>query len=250
MEKITRNNSPWTPFMNFATVLMQYADWREKRKGTHWELRPALYGCWGQQPQKPGYKPTYWMEPEAQKTLRVRDAQDLIRMDHNGWYTDDFCEDTMQGVVILLSHGRALAGYRFSCNGGLTVDGRVYDDPKEAAQQADEMARIAAEQEQEYQRDRREKQEAADELERAEEALEAAMLAADEARKDARHCAQVVRAVGSMQAGPEVEALYEEASIRETAAWRRVNEVLAARDEAEEARDRAQAKVDEVGSPE
>jgi hypothetical protein len=73
---------------------------------------------------------------------------------HNGWYTDDNCEGTLAGIVVYLPHGRILAGWSMGKGMSSFVDtSRIFDDAKEAARAADELAEYAAERERDYQRE-------------------------------------------------------------------------------------------------
>ena len=75
------------------------------------------------------------------------------RIQHKGWYTDEFGDgDTIRGIVVYLSHGRAVAGW---CMGvgmcGEIFTDEVFTDDKQAARRADGIAEAAAENEREYQ---------------------------------------------------------------------------------------------------
>lgn len=89
---------------------------------------------------------------------------------HRGWYMGepDLGDDSVyRGCVIMLPHGRFIAGYR-ECgtpwgaeeDSRTCVDvGHVFTCEYEAAQWADECARVAAERESEYQQAERERME-------------------------------------------------------------------------------------------
>lgn len=79
------------------------------------------------------------------------EACDSIR--HSGWYTDDLGDsEKIHGIVILLPHGRYMAGWSMGEGMASTIEPGVFDDINEAAQMADEHARVAADAEYEYQR--------------------------------------------------------------------------------------------------
>lgn len=85
----------------------------------------------------------------------VKDAHEVARLDHTGWYTDEFQNELLIGVVLCFSRkGRDcfLAGTRHTGSDGVTVDSYTYDDEKEAARAADSMAEYAAEEELEWDR--------------------------------------------------------------------------------------------------
>lgn len=91
---------------------------------------------------------TTWVEP----SLRfVGNADSLARIGHRGWYIDLFQHDVAYGQVYRLSardgEERYLAAYVYSYDTDcVTFDiTEVFDDKREAALAADEMARIAAE---------------------------------------------------------------------------------------------------------
>lgn len=105
-------------------------------------------------------RPVYYVEDRA--GLRyVGFADEIVRLRHNGWFTDrEFQDDVMRGVVYMLPHGRYVAGYHF--NGGddkgatLWFD-ELHDTKEDAARMADEHARVAAEAECDYQDEERAK---------------------------------------------------------------------------------------------
>lgn len=68
------------------------------------------------------------------------------------FYCDDFGGDTtMRGILLLLPHGRFLAGWAMGEHMAACVESQVFTDRAEASRYADECARIAAENEREYQ---------------------------------------------------------------------------------------------------
>ena len=79
------------------------------------------------------------------------DEMDSVNIRHSGWFVDDYQGQTIRGIVILLPHGRYLAGWAMGELMAASVDAKVYRCPVEAACAADEEARCAAEREREYQ---------------------------------------------------------------------------------------------------
>jgi len=72
---------------------------------------------------------------------------------HQGWYCDSIQSEVFRPYIILLPHGRFLAAYSEPWNDYLVVDvdGQcVYTTERDAALAADDFARIAAEQQIEY----------------------------------------------------------------------------------------------------
>jgi hypothetical protein len=71
---------------------------------------------------------------------------------HTGWYTDDHgTNDKIRGIVIMLPHGRFMAGWSMGEHMASAIEPGVFDDIDEAAQMADEHARVAADNQREYQ---------------------------------------------------------------------------------------------------
>lgn len=72
------------------------------------------------------------------------DAHDVLSNLHHGWFTDVDQRDTAIGIVASLSHGRFIAGYRWTSNDERVYFGQVYDDQKDAAHAADSHAECFA----------------------------------------------------------------------------------------------------------
>lgn len=134
-----------------------------------------------------------WIEDGAIRERQRAWADDVAKaaghyraIAHNGWYMGEpelGDDSTYRGCVLMLSHGRFIAGYR-ECGtpwraedgSGTCVDlGRVFTCEYEAAQYADECARVSAEQSREYYADER----ARIECEEREEALALAHAESD-----------------------------------------------------------------------
>lgn len=79
------------------------------------------------------------------------DEVDGVRINHKGWFTDgEFCEDTSRGIIGSLPHGKFIAGYFLSMNGERVYFPELFDDETDAANMADEHARIIGEEESEH----------------------------------------------------------------------------------------------------
>lgn len=91
-----------------------------------------------------------WYSHSGPEFRNERDAHDVCRRLDNGWYTDTFCEEAALGIVSSLPHGRYIAGYRWTFNGGRVYFPEVFTDEIDAARMADEHARVFAESEREY----------------------------------------------------------------------------------------------------
>lgn len=64
---------------------------------------------------------------------------------HTGWFTDMHGDEKARGIVGRLPHGRFIAGYCWSTNGERVYFSEIFDYETEAAQTADEHARVFAE---------------------------------------------------------------------------------------------------------
>ncbi len=65
--------------------------------------------------------------------------------DHRGWFTDNEVYDKAVGIVASLTHGRFIAGYRWTSNDARVYFNGVFTDESEAAYMANEHARVFAE---------------------------------------------------------------------------------------------------------
>lgn len=70
-------------------------------------------------------------------------------IDHYGWYSDIFQEETYRGIVFYLPHGRLLIGYGVE-DLWYVISRKVFTDLYEARTAADELARVKAEESWEY----------------------------------------------------------------------------------------------------
>lgn len=101
------------------------------------------------------------------------DEIDGARINHTGWFCDEYRDEKIRGIVVRLPHGKLLAGWSMGEGMASEVDGTLYTDEIEAARAADSEAEAAAEREREYQEQERERQEQEEaEAERAEAELE------------------------------------------------------------------------------
>lgn len=84
---------------------------------------------------------------------------DDIRGDiqHTGWFTDEYQDTKIRGLVFRLPHGRGfLAGWSMGESMASELYSHIWDDERDAAAAADDMARDAAEREREYQEEQNE----------------------------------------------------------------------------------------------
>jgi hypothetical protein len=73
------------------------------------------------------------------------DAYEVTDERDRGYYTDVDCHDTAIGIVASLTHGRFIAGYRWTSNDERIYFPQIFDDRGDAARMADEHARVFAE---------------------------------------------------------------------------------------------------------
>lgn len=87
-----------------------------------------------------------WYSHGGEQFRNERDAHDCEGgPDHAGWFCDAHQYETAIGIVASLSHGRFIAGYRWTSNGERVYFGEVFTDESDAARMADEHARVFAE---------------------------------------------------------------------------------------------------------
>lgn len=92
------------------------------------------------------------------------------RIRHTGWFCDADNQEKARGVVALLTHGRFIAGYEGSAGETVYFD-NIHADEIDAANMADEHARIHAEAEKEHSERWRDAYELLGEIEREKEEI-------------------------------------------------------------------------------
>lgn len=92
----------------------------------------------------------YYMSQETpfRDIKPCHDVDTSIR--HTGWWCDDYQDSKAFGIVGSLSHGRFMAGYELTMNDEHVFFAELFTDASEAAQMADEHARVIADQEMEH----------------------------------------------------------------------------------------------------
>lgn len=85
-----------------------------------------------------------WYSHNGPEFRDERDAHDVCNIGHDGWFTDVDAEETAIGIVARLTHGRFVAGYRWTSNDERVYFPEVFTDEDDAARMADEHARIFA----------------------------------------------------------------------------------------------------------
>lgn len=86
-----------------------------------------------------------WYAHTGQQFPRERYADEIVSINHSGWYTDCDGRETARGLVVALPHGRFLAGYHWSDNGERVYFPDLYDCEDAAARAADSEAASFAE---------------------------------------------------------------------------------------------------------
>ena len=93
----------------------------------------------------------FYLDDAGQPFTRWRWCDDIdSSIRHTGWWTDDDSIDNIRGIVILLPHGRYMAGWSMGEHMASAIEPGIFDDIDEAARMADEHARVAADNEREY----------------------------------------------------------------------------------------------------
>lgn len=111
--------------------------------------------------------------------LRWQYCDEVARINHTGWWTDEYQDQKIRGIVFRLPRSRGfLAGWTMGESMASTVEVDIYETEREAAYAADSMAESAAEKEREYQAKEEAERLAEEEREEAEE-LTAALCSAD-----------------------------------------------------------------------
>jgi len=98
-----------------------------------------------------------WVECPSDGLRKVGKASDIVRLNHTGWYTDNYQSETVHGEVWQLpadreGNCRFVPGVNDPCNDASVLDFRsITDDKEQCAWEADRMAEMYAERAREYQ---------------------------------------------------------------------------------------------------
>jgi len=107
------------------------------------------------------------------------DEVTAVNIRHTGWWTDDFQDQKIRGLVFRLPRSRGfLAGWTMGESMASVVECDIYETEREAAYAADSLAENAAEKEREYQ-EKYEAERLAEEERKEAEELTAALCSAD-----------------------------------------------------------------------
>ena len=170
---------------------LQPGDWRRARS---WKLNSyeSAYVMLGQ-----GFnnKTPIWYSHNGAEFRNERGAHTINRHLDQGWYTDTDASETAIGIVSNLSHGRFIAGYRWTSNDERVYFPDVFTDETDAARMADEHARVFAESAREDSERFAAMQKAEIDVEDALEALRDCLALRHSGRRDSEDCRDAVQAV-------------------------------------------------------
>ncbi len=121
--------------------ILKPTDWRKQRAYTHNSWAAAF--CTLDQGKQDG-RPIWYCHTGPQ-FRNERDAHEIVARLLRGWYTNTDCNDTAIGIVGSLTHGRYIAGYRWTSNNERIYWPEVFTDENDAARMADEHARVFSE---------------------------------------------------------------------------------------------------------
>jgi hypothetical protein len=88
---------------------------------------------------------SWYSMDNAECFRREKYASDVISLRYTGWYTDVYDNETARGIIVLLPHGRIIAGYEWSANGEKVYFPTIYSEEGDAAHAADGHAESFAE---------------------------------------------------------------------------------------------------------
>lgn len=109
------------------------------------------------------YSTGFYLESDGMPGLRWKFADEIIRLNHKGWYCDEFQDSTIRGIVFTLPKSRGfLAGWTMGKEMSSAIECSVLDTEKDAARVADSLAEHAARRQREFEEEERAKEEAAE----------------------------------------------------------------------------------------
>lgn len=113
----------------------------------------------------------FYLESDFMPGLRWKwcDEVEGVSIRHKGWFTNDFQDETLRGLVMRLPRSRGfLAGYSMGEGMASFLCPEIWQDEQDAAREADRMAERAAERvAEEWEREREREEEERAELEEA-----------------------------------------------------------------------------------
>jgi len=110
---------------------------------------------------------SFYLDSDFMPELRWEWCDEVagVRIDHTGWFTNQFQDDKIRGLVMRLPHGRGfLAGWSMGKSMASEVEYHIYDEQLDAAYAADSLAEHVAERQREFEEEQdRELRESEDE---------------------------------------------------------------------------------------
>ena len=107
----------------------------------------------------------FYLSSDGMPSLRWQYADDIsgASVKHCGWFTNEFCDETIRGIVFRLPHSRGfLAGWTMGEGMISEVSYTVWDNERDAAHDSDRMAELAAERQREFEEEEEEEEEEED----------------------------------------------------------------------------------------
>ena len=146
---VQRFNFAGFTWPRYVATLTPLSSLRKKR-----EMRKVCGGYYHAPKPNSNNGRGFYLDDAGQPFTRWQWADDVegAHISHSGWFTDDYGDsEKIRGIVVLLPHGRYMAGWSMGEGMASTLEPGLFDAIDEAAQMADEHARVAAENEREYQ---------------------------------------------------------------------------------------------------
>jgi hypothetical protein len=94
---------------------------------------------------------SFYLGSDFMPELRWEWADEVVRLNHTGWYCDNYQDETIRGIVLRLPHNRGfLAGWSMGEGMMSEIELDIYPDQESAAYAADSSAEYAAERQREH----------------------------------------------------------------------------------------------------
>ena len=133
----------------YVATLTPLSSLRKKR-----ELRKVCGGYYHAPTPNSNNGRGFYLSDAGQPFTRWEWADDVegAHISHSGWWTDEYGDgERIRGIVVLLPHGRYMAGWSMGKGMASTLEPGLFDDIVDAARVADSIAENAADNEREYQ---------------------------------------------------------------------------------------------------
>lgn len=122
-----------------------------REKNLNW--RNPVFGPYyhAPRPEDAGKGQGFYLESDGMPGLRWRWCDEIVSVEHTGWFCDEYQDSKIRGLVMRLPKNRGfLAGWSMGEGMASEVYGRIYETEEDAAYAADSMAENVAEKEREY----------------------------------------------------------------------------------------------------